>query len=65
MERIVRRAEAAEILGMSKKTLDRLKRSDPEFPPEVRLSERVSGFLAGDIEAFVLRRAGRPQPEAA
>lgn len=49
---IYRPAEVAEMLGISKSTLDRWSQ-DPRFPQRIKLSPRVVGYDATDIQAYV------------
>lgn len=55
--RLLRPAEAAEMIGCSRSHLYRLAK-DGELPPPVRISHGVSGWRASDVLALIDRRAG-------
>jgi predicted DNA-binding transcriptional regulator AlpA len=50
-------SEVAEIFGVSQKTLETWRRVG-EGPRSVRVSPKVIRYLASDVDAFVLARAG-------
>jgi prophage regulatory protein len=57
MQRIVRRGEAASILGISDTTLWRWTR-DGRFPKPIKLGPNTVGWLHDDLEAWLASRSG-------
>jgi prophage regulatory protein len=55
-KRSLRPAQAAEKLGVSLPTLWRYVRNDPRFPRPAKLSQRVTTFDEGELDAFVASR---------
>ncbi len=55
-ERIVRSAEAGEIIGTSRTTCWRLERAG-EFPARVQISPGAIGYLYSEIQAWIQERA--------
>jgi predicted DNA-binding transcriptional regulator AlpA len=60
--KVLSKREAADRLGISTRTLDRLM-SDGRGPSVIELSPRRLGFLEADLDAFIARRR-RPAPGA-
>lgn len=54
---LLRPADAARRLGISRSTLWRLKRDDPDFPTVIRLAPRTIVWRVSDLDAWVDRRA--------
>ena len=54
-DRILRRLEVMERLGVSEPTFRRLRRA-PDFPPRIQLTERIGGWRESDIVEFVRLR---------
>ena len=59
--KIMRSDEVATTLGVSRRHVERLAKTASDFPKRVALGERAFGFLEVDVNAFLLRRAGRPE----
>ena len=60
--RIVKRPEAARMLGISVATLDRQSR-EGKLPPKVRISPRRVGWHEGDLRRHLMRAEGSRQTE--
>jgi predicted DNA-binding transcriptional regulator AlpA len=60
-ERIIRRKELAQRLGVSSTTLWRMRY---ELPPHIKLSSRISGWRLSDIDNWIENRAVVPTPIA-
>ncbi|MBR2656318.1 MAG: AlpA family phage regulatory protein [Loktanella sp.] len=56
MNKVLRRKEVEEITGLSRATIYRHVRSGG-FPPPIQLTERLVGWLAADVEAWLVSRA--------
>ena len=53
---IVRRNRTAAVLGMSRVTMWRRQRDDPDFPRPVRVSPGIDGFTLSDIKAYIEKK---------
>jgi predicted DNA-binding transcriptional regulator AlpA len=51
--RIIRPAEAAQILGISTVTLWRYSKEKKDFPRKVRLSQRCIGYRSDEIYEYI------------
>lgn len=49
--------DAPQHLGIGKNTISRLYESDPQFPRKIRLSYRVVGWRAEDLDRWLEQRA--------
>lgn len=54
---ILRPEAAAAFLGISRPSLYRWERDNPDFPRRIKLGERVSGWKRADLEAWINARA--------
>lgn len=54
-ERILRKKEVCQILGISKATIDRKVRSG-DFPPPIQISVRAIGWRESEIEDYINSR---------
>ena len=54
---LLRPVDAARYLGISRTTLWRLVRDDPDFPRPIRLRRRATAFRRTDLDEWVDRRA--------
>jgi prophage regulatory protein len=61
---ILRRAEVKRLTGFSVSTLYRLAKSG-DFPKPVKIGARASGWLAGEVEAWIEARVAASRGEAA
>lgn len=59
---LLRAAAAAHRLGVSRTTLWRLRRDDPDFPRPLRLTPRVVAWRVRDLDDWVALRAGDDAP---
>jgi predicted DNA-binding transcriptional regulator AlpA len=59
-KRALRPAQVALKLGVSVPTVWRYTRTNPRFPRPTKLSERVTVFDEGEIDAFVDSRKTQP-----
>lgn len=53
---IIRIQDLADRLSVSRQTIWRLSKTDPNFPPKVRLTGQCVGFREHDIEAWLETR---------
>lgn len=53
---IYRSGHAAELLGVSRTTLWRLRKDCPSFPPAVRISSGAVGFRGDELRAWLRTR---------
>lgn len=60
---LLRPSAAARRLGISKSTLWRLVRNDPDFPRPIRLGPRTTALRLSDLDAWVDRRAADDAPK--
>ncbi|RME85089.1 MAG: AlpA family phage regulatory protein [Caldilineae bacterium] len=54
--RILRPAEAAKALGVSRSTLYHWCKHDPDFPPRIQIGPRSTGWLESDLLAWLESR---------
>ncbi|TXL67273.1 helix-turn-helix transcriptional regulator [Zeimonas arvi] len=54
--RILRKPEAAKILGLAVSSLDDLRRSSRTFPKAIQLSARSVGFLESELHEWIASR---------
>jgi predicted DNA-binding transcriptional regulator AlpA len=65
MLKIISVAQLEDMVPYKRTTIWRLRRSDPTFPPAIRLSTRRIGFDLAEVEAWIDRhRTGQAQPPA-
>ncbi len=57
MEKILRLPEVLSTVGLSRSSLYTLI-AKGDFPRQIRLSPRTSGWLQSDVEGWIERRAG-------
>lgn|SRR5690606_33924647 len=50
---LIRFREAAQMLGVTEKTLREHERDDPNWPRRVRLSEKITGYRLMDLERLI------------
>lgn len=60
--KILRPAELAEMLGISKATLWRYTRRD-DFPTKINLGDRAVGFRLADVEDYLNKQSGSTDEE--
>ena len=53
---IIRYKEVLELLGISRSTLWRWERQQPDFPKRISLSERSVGWLRSSVEEWIATR---------
>lgn len=58
-DRVLTTAEAAEVLGINKRTLDNW-RSRGQGPAYIRYNHRNIGYLRGDVHAFRMQHRVEP-----
>lgn len=68
-DKIIRLPEVKATVGLSTATIYRLIRAG-DFPAPIKLGKNSSGWIAADVQAWIMRRAGREaandsQPQAA
>ena len=54
-DRIIRKKDAAKMLGVSFKVLDRLE-AKGQFPKKIKISERAVGWLESEISNYIATR---------
>jgi predicted DNA-binding transcriptional regulator AlpA len=55
-----------DITGLSKSTLRRLEKSDPDFPPPFKFNEKSDRqWVVAELLSYLERKAGRPLDMAA
>lgn len=62
---VYRAGHAAELLGVSRTTLWRLRKEDPTFPPAVRLGVGSVGFRGDDLRVWLRGREEVARRDAA
>ena len=60
---LLRPAAVARRLGVSRSTLWRLSRDDPDFPQSIRLTRGTVAWRVSELDAWVDRRAGESSPK--
>lgn len=60
----LRRAEVERLTGFSVSTLYRLSKAG-DFPKPVKIGARASGWIAGEVEAWIEQRVAASRKEAA
>jgi len=64
MPRILRKPAVCELTGLSLSSLYRLERAG-QFPRRVRLSERLVGYIEGEVSAWIAERQRKAGPAPA
>lgn len=60
--KILRQADQARALGVSRWTVGRIRESDPTYPPERQVSPGVTGVLADEFDAWLRARPVVTEP---
>ncbi len=53
MTKLIRVDKVAEILGVSKATIYRWIKENPDFPRPVKLGKQTTAYITSEIEAFI------------
>lgn len=57
-DRIIRLPEVLEKVGLKKSAVYKLIK-DGDFPKQVKLGKHASGWIEADVQAWIMKRAGR------
>ena len=60
---ILRVRAVAERIGISTPTVWRWAKNDPNFPQAIKISAGITGWVAGEIDAYLERRIAASRPE--
>ena len=60
---LLRPSAVARRLGVSRSTLWRLSRNDPDFPKSIGLTRGAVAWRVSELDAWVDRRAGESSPK--
>lgn len=55
--RLLRMKQIVELTNLSRATLYVLAQTDPTFPRKIKLTERTVGYIAQEVEQWILSRA--------
>lgn len=62
--KLLRPKEAAQKLGVSRQSLWRWCRDNPDFPKPVKLAPGTTAFMESELEEFIRSRQAQPEKEA-